>query len=81
MIPAERAASVAVDVAAWGDELRRTAPLPGGVVAITGPGRSPSVAAFGSADLGRGTPMCPDHWFQIGSIIKAFTSLLFQVNL
>jgi CubicO group peptidase (beta-lactamase class C family) len=67
---------VARDVAAWGDELRRTSPLPGGVVAITGATEPPAVAAFGSADLRAGTPMRPDHWFQIGSISKAFTSLL-----
>ena len=76
MTSADRAAAVARDVAAWGEELRGTAPLPGGVVAITDSTGPPALAAFGSADLRSGTPMRPDHWFQIGSISKAFTSLL-----
>ncbi len=75
------AAQLGRDLAAWGEELGRTAPLPGGVIALTAASGPPVVSAFGTADLRSGTPMRPGQLFQIGSISKVFTSLLVNLQI
>lgn len=68
-------------LAAHGQDMTQTCPLPGGVIAVTDATGVAVVSTFGMADISHGTRMRPDHLFQIGSISKAFVGLLINIQI
>lgn len=66
----------AMRLAAYGASFCQQWPVPGGVVAIVNRDGGFAEAAWGFADAAARSPMRPEAKFEIGSISKAFTSLL-----
>lgn len=75
------ATRVCEQLAAHGQDMTQSCPLPGGVIAVTDATGAAAVSTFGVADIALGTRMRPDHLFQIGSISKAFVGLLTNIQI
>ncbi|HXP77776.1 MAG TPA: serine hydrolase domain-containing protein [Stellaceae bacterium] len=58
----------------WLEFQMRQTELPGCSVAIAQRGRILLERAFGHADLARGVPLTPGHWFRVASHSKSFTA-------
>jgi D-alanyl-D-alanine carboxypeptidase len=60
------------------EDLLRAYGAPGAAVAVTDRTRTLEVRTYGLADVAAGTPVRPEHLFQIGSIGKSFTAAAFM---